>query len=61
MSGLSARNDSFQERPVKSLTKGSRQSVSHLTYEYRHDGRKHDAYGDDDDHDDHDDGDDDKP
>lgn len=59
MSGLSARNDSFQERPVKSLTKGSRQSVSYLTYEYRRGGRKHDAYGGDD-HD-HDDGDDDKP
>lgn len=44
---------------MKSLTKGSRQSVSYLTYEYRHDGRKHDAYGGDD-HD-HDDGDDDKP
>lgn len=59
MSGLSARNDSFQERPVKSLTKGSRQSVSYLTYGYRRDERKHDACGDDD-HD-HDDDGDDKP
>ena len=61
MSGLSARNDSFQERPVKSLTKGSRQSViKNLTYEYRHGGRKHDAC-DDDDHDHGDDNDDEKP